>query len=609
MKGLKQFKKVVSLLLTVAMMIAMAAPAFAAGETTGSIKIKGTDNVSASEKEFRAYKILDVEFPEAEGANDNHMSYKVPAEMEDFYVSYFSTKGLDKNNASFHQDVVDAIADLRENGAEDQADKNDKLRKFMSAALTYAKETANIQGISGQADGEKDYIISNLPFGYYVVEDVVTGEGNGTDEAVSALILDTTTPNPTVTIKTDKPSIEKKIEKSATEKVDYNDAAIGDHVQYEITSTVPDMTHYTNYKFVVTDRFSKGLSFDDDSLAITVGEKTLVAGTDYELTKPAAADVPGGPHGENSTFIKIVFKNFKNYQTGNVINIRYTATVTKDAEIGAAGNANDAKLQYSNNPNHVGNGDDFDGEEPKGETPWDKVVTFVTGLQLTKIKTGNPDQKLAGAQFKITGEKLNQALVWGSEFVEAKDGETATYYKLIDGSYTLEAPTNNTRDKYEDATAPKYIKKDVSGTDPSNVKEEVNYTAEVDANGVLSLKGLAAGIYTITEVKSPNGYNILKNPIKVEIKCNTEYSSDENPKCSWAWRKSDENGNLPTDDMTGFETLSDEGIVEFNVENSTGVELPSTGGMGTTIFYVLGSILLIGAGILLVTKKKMAGRQ
>lgn len=573
---MKRMKKMVSLMLTLVMVIAMAAPAFA-----GSITIMGTEDVPASEKEFMAYKILDVEFPnDKKGESDySRMAYKVPDALKDFYVTEFE---LDSSKASFDQDVVTAIAGLRAENAGDNADGKGDLRGFMSRALAAAKE-AKISGVAGSAAGN-DYKISDLASGYYVVEDITEAPTDGSDYVVSALMLDTTTPDAEITIKTDKPSIDKRIvegEGDDAVETNANNAAMGEAVSYKVTSKVPDMTHYNRYTFTVTDTFSKGLTYNDD-LKVTVG-KAEVDNADESFYKEEAVTNTDG-----TTTLTVDFKDFKkNFgaEKGKDIVITYTATVNKDAVIGSAGNKNSVKLTYSNNPNKV---------DEATSTPEVDVFTYVTGIQITKVDAANSGMTLTGAQFKIEGEGLQKALVKGYEFVEDENGE---FYK--DGNVYTTTEVEGSK---------KYSKKEVNKKEESTVS--VDYIAEVGEDGVLSLDGLCEGIYTITEVKAPNGYNILKNPIKIQIKCNTDYVSADNTKCSWAYRKSDADGNWPADEMKGYVTLDgDIPVIAFNVENTTGVELPSTGGIGTTIFYVLGSILLIGAGVLLVTKKKMADRQ
>ena len=104
------------------------------------------------------------------------------------------------------------------------------------------------------------------------------------------------------------------------------------------------------------------------------------------------------------------------------------------------------------------------------------------------------------------------------------------------------------------------------------------------ANGKFSIAGLDAGTYYLKETKAPAGYNLLKDPIKVVITASI-----------------DETTHAGTATITYNETYTG----EVKVENNTGTELPSTGGMGTTIFYVLGGVLMAGAFVLLVVRKRM----
>ena len=111
----------------------------------------------------------------------------------------------------------------------------------------------------------------------------------------------------------------------------------------------------------------------------------------------------------------------------------------------------------------------------------------------------------------------------------------------------------------------------------------------VDENGVLTFEGLGEGTYTITELVAPNGYNLLKDPITITITANATLEG-----CTWTVK----NGE------TGLTAGADH-LFAFDVENNSGTELPSTGGTGTTIFYILGSLLVVVAGVVLVTRKRM----
>jgi len=267
-----------------------------------------------------------------------------------------------------------------------------------------------------------------------------------------------------------------------------------------------------------------------------------------------------------------------------VITVTYSATLNQDATLDpVAGNPNKVKLIYSNNPNETGTGEDKPNpEDPVGETPESKTKTYVTGVKLTKVDSNN-NKTLTGAKFQIKGTGMKVVLV-NKEIFKASDN--GTYYMLKDGTYTTEAPTEATKDKY-DSTTQRYEK--VTVVDKTTVPTEINATGYVDTNGVLTFEGLGEGEYEITELIAPQGYNLLKDPIKLVISANATFDS-----CKWTVTADGVNLSAGTDFLYAL-----------TVENSSGTELPSTGGIGTTLFYIVGSLLAVGAVILLVTKKRM----
>ena len=119
------------------------------------------------------------------------------------------------------------------------------------------------------------------------------------------------------------------------------------------------------------------------------------------------------------------------------------AKINKDAVVGVDGNPNEVILKYTNSPDHSGNGE-FDREEYTSETPKDVVITYLTGIKILKIDADTEDP-LEGAEFQISGTRTVASVVSGTFFEEATDG---TYYKLKNGSYTTDAPTDATTDKY-----------------------------------------------------------------------------------------------------------------------------------------------------------------
>ena len=118
-----------------------------------------------------------------------------------------------------------------------------------------------------------------------------------------------------------------------------------------------------------------------------------------------------------------------------------------------------------------------------------------------------------------------------------------------------------------------------------------------DANGKFAIAGLDAGNYYLRETKAPVGYNLLKDDIAVVIAATLD-KSENSPALTALTIQIDSgsaaNGNLAT------------GVVSTDVKNNSGAVLPETGGIGTTIFYVVGGVLFVGAAVLLVVKRRMS---
>ena len=490
-------KKLFAVLLSIVLVLSMGTIALAAeGETvqtwTGKITINSTESVSVNGKTFKAYQILTAEAVDATDLNKG-VIYAIPEAMQGFYDGLC---GGDDGKATI--DEVTAYI---------KADSTD-LQDFAVEALAAAKAAGLT---AAEATGANDKaVFSDLPFGYYVIED------EGTATPISALMLRSTSAE--VVIKADKPGIVKKIDGdndvdgTTTGLVDYNTATVGETVPYVLTSKVPDMTGYTTYTYVVTDTFSNGLTFNDD-VEITIGG---VEYTDYTVT-------------ENGQVVTITFNNFIDLadKAGQEIKITYSATVNENAIIGVEGNPNTVYLTYSNNPQK---------EDSTENTPEDEVRTYLVDLIVNK--TDEAKKPLAGAEFAVM------------------QGETV----LATG---------------------------VSGDDGLVV-----FTWVDDA------KGLKDGeTYTIVETKAPEGYNEAED-ITFTVTCTDPEATAENKNCTWA----------SSNDVVTFTITAgtDDDYFETTVINKTGTLLPETGGIGTTIFYLVGGLLMAAAFILLVSKKRMA---
>ena len=576
---------------------------------TYMIEVKNSnDNISMDGKEYKAFKLFDMTYADTDndGTNDAY-AYTISTSNQ-FYTDAGAKDVLDEyfTFADTADSTVKSVVAKQELSEADIRDIADRLQNFLSTATADASATAA---------GNAAYIYPEVA-GYYLVSGNVNSTDGATADIASAIAITNAEPVGTINVKADAPHLDKTITGDNLIDEDENTASIGDTVNFKIETTVPDLTGFDeNYFYIVHDTLSAGLTLvdtDNAGFTVKIGSDTLARDTDADENGKYDTDNTGYyVTTEGTTNIKIVFKDFLQYKgdydedshtflgsyEGQKITIEYAAKVNDDAVIGNAGNTNTAKLQYSNNPNSEGTGKPNTPDEPQdddvtGVTPDDTTKTYVTGIELEKIDGQDSSKKLQGVVFTIKGDKLNDIKETTYErFVEVASG--GTYYLLTDGTYTETAPNAQTADKYVDgisATA-KYNKE--SGKEFSKAAtDKVEYTATTDANGRISFTGLNAGTYTITEIKTNDGYNLLSSPIEIVIGTR----QDDDHFAAFTFSK---DGEAPS------ETVNDDMRYEFQVENNTGTQLPSTGGIGTTIFYVVGAILVIGAGVVLITRRRM----
>lgn len=478
----------------------------------------------------------------------------------------------DYSSCESAQDVADVLKGY--------GDDSGTLEAFAEKAELYLN--GNAAGVS--TEEKSPYTISVTGDGYYLVKDAgEIGQGDAYTKFILQVVRDIE-----VEAKADAPTLEKNIVEDTGLK-EASSASVGDTVEYLLTSKVPEMDGYEKYFFVVHDTLDEGLDFDADSVEIKIGD-TAIEASGYDIVTEDLDDT--------CTF-EIIFKNFIQYkeQAGDIISVSYSATVNQDAVIGSVGNANKAHLEYSNNPNVTQEGDSENPDRPgigdqTGEAPDDITITYITGIELIKIDDSEDELRLQGAVFTITGEKLNQMRVMKGVYTE---DETGTYYKLKDGTYTENAPLEETKDRYE-STEVLYTLETV--TEWVDARETVNTTATVDINGELHFHGLAAGTYEIEEITAPNGYNLLEKPIQIEITLDAP-DEIENGYEEAEWKYSISGA------FTQEEQTAEDGVVQLSVVNKSGAVLPSTGGAGIYMFYLLGICAAVAAIVRNIHKKRV----
>lgn len=464
------------------------------------------------------------------------------------------------------------------------------------AQIVGANLSTTVAGTSTEA--ESGYTISVTGDGYYIVKDKdnsLTGESTAYTKYILKVVEDVT-----VAAKQDVPTLEKKIVEGQ-QTVDANGKSIGDKVDYQLTAKVPGMDGYNKYFFIIHDDLSDGLTFIPTSVKVTLDGTELTSGTDYDVVITGLSD---------DCDFEIVFKDFikkKSYAGKNIV-VTYSALINEKASVGTTGNTNTANLEYSNNPNVDYKGDEENPNrpgpnEPTGETPKDTVITYTTEIKLTKVDA-DTQKNLTGAKFSISGISNKVRIINQEMYVEDVSG---TYYRLKDGTYTTTAPVaednpdtpdtdEKTIDSYDEPSK-KYKK--VTEVTTTTVEEEFVTEGWVKSDGTLTFTGLGEGTYTIKEIVAPAGYNLLKEDITVVITSNAGSITDPNASTTVTWTAKDGNGETAKN-----YTVAD-GKISLTVENKAGSTLPSTGGIGTTMFYVIGGILVLAAVVLLVTKKRM----
>lgn len=586
MKVLKKaLKTQLALLLALLLTLALGTTAFAAESYSITVKNSNT-SISMAGNTYSAYKLFDVTYSDVVGDSGNY-AYTVNNDFTNFEY----TVG---DNTYKGETLIDYLANL--------GNDSEALDTFAEAALKYATDqNINAAGTVKVGTEDTQATITVLSAGYYLVAGSATAANNQT--VVAACSLTTTDPNAEVIVKADAPSIEKKIvdgeDTNGTDiLVDANTASIGDTVTYQLSSTVPNMRGYEQYFFVMNDTLSEGLTYNgDNTMTVKVKDKILTKDTDY--TVESSTDKETG-----KTTITIVFKNFIQYeeQNGADITVTYSATLNEKASLSAIeGNPNTVTLTYSNNPNEQGAGTPENPDKPDtgdatGETPKSEVKTYVTGIKINKVDGTSSTKELAGAKFSISGDAKKVVLINKEMYKASKTGD---YYMLKDGTYTkIPAVIDKESVGYNaneyDSTTQKYEK--VTVVDKKTVATEINTVGYTNKEGILTFKGLGTGTYTIKELVAPDGYNLLKDEITITI------TDDADVTTGAGWTVKGRIGNAGKQELTAGE----DNLFSINVENNSGSELPSTGGMGTTIFYVLGSLLVVIAGVALVTKKRIS---
>ena len=424
---------------------------------------------------------------------------------------------------------------------------------------------------------------------------------SGDTEAVS-----TATYSNAAAAKKSKGNNDKKATKSEADYADkkWTTAAIGDTVHFDIDSTIPGYGKvYTNPFFKLTDTLTD-LDLKDDTITVKVKDGDDIDDSNYDL------EVKG-----NSFSISFKADYLHTIFVPTDIVISYDAIVSSTAPLHINQLKNELSTEFSQNPR-----DEDDHGFKKDTTQHYTFTIGAEGLGLTEQGEGKKTSEIVKVGVDGLGNPMNETTVT-SEITS-----TSTYKAPLAGAkfklYTDEGLTEEYTPKKPDGTQ----------------GEAVVY--ETDADGRITITGLDAGTYYLQESEAPAGFVRDTQKHKVEIIAETEsVNVTEYSKDGVEWTTDDKSSDpsykaytYKTDVLKTYKILIDgaetakynftnegsDAVIDWTeeepveipsqIKNVQGTELPATGGMGTTLFYVIGSILVIGAGIVLVAKKRMSAQ-
>ena len=528
----KAMKKLMAALLAVAMVCAMAIPAFAYDTKEDLDKLHG----------YIAFQIFKgVISKDNQTLSDVDWGKNIP-HPEDFLAKLNADPTLSSKfaNADSLQKVLDVMKDWT------PSDDN---------SIAFARFVCNYIYTDPLADSESNIVGGNgaikIPEpGYYLIVDNTYFNLGDFYHAYNSFFLvnDTHQGEYTVIInhKVVKPTVEKKVydnQDGTSEAGFYSSAdhAINEEFQFKLIATLPASRdngraydYYDEYAVLFNDTLSKGITYDRlDSVVIESN------GIPYDITGDSSKYTIDTTDLESHNYFVVGIPDVKtcvedprfNLNDGATITVTYTAHLNDKAAVnstsGSTDNKNKVQLQYSNNPRN---------SAYWGFTPESEVYVYTYQLNNTKYH----DKAEAGNELKGAGFRLYSAETCNNaEEIKLKMNE--------DGTYSRDFSTEG------------------KGVEMFS-----------DDKGQFNVKGLDAGTYYLKETTTPTGYNTC-GLTTVTIKAN----------------------------HTGNRLELDGSNLSTTIINNSGTVLPSTGGIGTTIFYVVGGGLMVAAAILLITKKRM----
>ncbi len=550
-KTMRKLRRAASFVLALAMMVIMTAGTAFAAEAGDTVTAPTTLNISVKNNEkgntFTVYKVMAAE--EAGKAEDGETTlykYTLNPAFEGFFKEGAYGYVLTGNNE---------IQKADKNVESDSRWLNDNATE--AAALAAALENYAVANNVAAAGTLTDTSAKPFAIGYYVVAETESAEEAGKtgpkEVASKPILVNLVEKDAEITAKNDTVTLEKNIVAENGEDITptkKNDVNIGDTIGYKIETKLP--TYEANIgdkygddnslKFVLTDTFSEGLTYQDD-LSIDGFTK------DKDYTVSYAKGV-----------LTITFENDTIVANqGKAVVATYSAVLNENAKVLEEGNPNDIKLEYTNNTN----------EKDGVKYLEDETITYTYGFGIHKVD-GTDGSDLENAMFTVS---KNPA---GAD----KDSDDAIKFVKDGNTYTVA-----TEEQIKDSAVVK-------------VTEIVSVKGEAPV-----VKGLDAGDYYLKETKAPDSYTKLTQPVKVTI---TEVKGSDDKPTGEATLAIGEGQGAQVEDKEGNKTGSAElkgTTIELNVrvENTKGITLPETG-RNTALFCMIAGAAVVALGLAYLAK-------
>ena len=527
--------------------------------TTNSITIKkNNDNGSVK---YKAYQIFEADVVDESGKTDKVVSnVKWATGVNDMtrkaiikaINDYNKDEADDLTTDASPQDVANWLTANITGTTNTTVLKDTDLLNTLAGLVAKNVNPTNPTGV-GEASFGAGTKVSFGKSGYYLFltdadtlasDKSTTGSKNTATSPIYAVVG---AGDVEVTEKTSIPTVNKKVREGATwGKV--SDSYIGEELEYKLTGSVAsNIDTFTKYEYTFQDHLSVGLEAIKSSVKVTINDQVIQPANGYTVdlvdTKNASGNLTGGQDLTISfSDLKAAAKAAGVKLTGeSKVVVTYTAKLTDKAEYKATGNTNEVKLVYSNNPMTDG----------KGTFESDEVTDYVFGFNITKTDPNDSSANLV-AGFKV---------------------------KMIKEGATKEVA--------------KWLKQDGSFTDDENKA----YTFETTGtNNTVSIPGLVAGTYLISESKTPAGYNTIDD---FEITVTPTYDPTTGKLTNL--QVTDTSDMVATD----LNKKVDSTKIPVTIQNKKGTGLPLTGLNGVTFTWIAGGVVLcIGVAHLIRSRKQ-----